>query len=638
MNTAQEQGVHARISSGPYRLLELFVERDEHASTCRVRVGWAGGDRYHDLPSYRNREHIALEVPQHTDLEVDIDGGVARFGYLSECEDILDRGIRYVNLNPDDAQWDTMPSWQDVYGGSGRSGAHFEPPARWMNDPNGLCRFQGRYHLFYQFNPYGWGWDCMHWGHAVSHDLVHWTHLPVALDPQEAFAKDPALTGGAFSGCAVTVDVEGNPCKGDDAYAIRFYLTRHVETRGHEESVEEYQTTCLSVDGVHMGIETPAVLRPDDTCGFDMRDPKVECALPETAVDSKRAYMVTATNIDEDRLPRGGEIGAAVDDTHGWFSVSPQGKPGEWGSGNTERVPAIVAFSAPLPLRRNTVWRYEGPVLADRGHAISRTFECPDVFALDGQVVAVGALMHYRDEYGRFQQVRWYAGQLQATDQGPRLSVESSGWCDFGSGYYATQSMCDDDGRRIVFGWYTDFPGARTERGCLANGAMSLPRELHMREGRLVSRPVREVYERLIAEELPVAREHNMLVARAPRQTYYADIRFDDDADFAVELVHGEVRDGVQTGVWLKREQGVTRLVTHGLQVDDVDFVTAVEQVRRVEVFMDRTIIEVFVNDGEDAGSMLFDPQQAEVRCALDARGDARFERVCALRGAWHEA
>lgn len=107
---------------------------------------------------------------------------------------------------------------------------HFTPEKNWHNDPNGLVYYDGEYHLFYQYNPKGKEWGFMHWGHAISTDLVHWEHLPIAIYPDENSEDKEYCT--AFSGSAI-VDEKNllGKQEGDLKTLVVFYTSQHCGQR-----------------------------------------------------------------------------------------------------------------------------------------------------------------------------------------------------------------------------------------------------------------------------------------------------------------------------------------------------------------------------------------------------------------------
>ena len=107
---------------------------------------------------------------------------------------------------------------------------HYSAPANWLNDPNGLVFYQGEYHLFYQYHPHSSVWGPMYWGHAVSPDLIHWQHLPIALYPDEY--------GMIFSGSAV-IDWQNTAGFGKEAMVVIFT---------HHQNGDQGQSLAYSTD------------------------------------------------------------------------------------------------------------------------------------------------------------------------------------------------------------------------------------------------------------------------------------------------------------------------------------------------------------------------------------------------------
>jgi len=107
---------------------------------------------------------------------------------------------------------------------------HFSPDKNWQNDPNGLVFYKGEYHMFYQYNPFGVEWGFMHWGHAVSTDLVHWEQLPIALFPDNDSKDKEICTEFSGSGLVDENNVTGLQA-GDEKTMLLFYTSQKCGQR-----------------------------------------------------------------------------------------------------------------------------------------------------------------------------------------------------------------------------------------------------------------------------------------------------------------------------------------------------------------------------------------------------------------------
>lgn len=318
---------------------------------------------------------------------------------------------------------------------------HFAAPTGWINDPNGLLFFEGRYHLFYQYNPFGNRWGPMHWGHATSTDLVTWEHLPVALAPSEEYDLDPE--GGCFSGSVV-----------EDHGVMSILYTGSVIRDGQ---LVQVQCLATSADGRRFDKyeHNPVIAAPPaGHSSSSFRDPKV-------FRHGGRWYMVVGSSID--------------------------------GRG------CALLYSA----EELTHWTYLG-VVASGTDDMGSMWECPDLFPVDDTWVLMFSPMgtgsvktiylvgeidfaecrftwHSRGQVDHG--IDFYAPQTYLAADGRRLLI---GWMN-------------------SWHWmpgFKDFGPPWITTWC---GSLSLPREVRLRDGeRLTFAPVHETHRLRTAEEEPI--------------------------------------------------------------------------------------------------------------------------------------
>lgn len=343
-----------KFNTGQYNALEVFLKAEE-GKKGRAVIYDGRGNVVKELEAGQYQYRLfKTDLQPETEYRMELENAAAAMGYLSECSDILERGVRFIEF-ADEKTYD-KGNLAEVYDTPIREQYHFGPYCNWINDPNGLCYYKGYYHMYYQANPFGQEWGHMYWGHAASKNLVHWVHLPYARVPQEEILNAPDKKGGAFSGCAVPLEEE-----------IVFYLTRHFgPPEDSEEETVQYQTMVTSEDSIHFGGERIIIEKPDKGFSYNFRDPKVIC-------ENGKWQMVLGTIVDG--------------------------------------IPSVVLYTSSDMEK----WEYEGVLLEECQKGVY-TIECPDLFFLDQKWVVTADLMYYTDPQGRKQPGRYYIGEKKGSE------------------------------------------------------------------------------------------------------------------------------------------------------------------------------------------------------------------------------
>jgi beta-fructofuranosidase len=334
--------------------------------------------------------------------------------------------LRPGNLFADDLQ-------QKLASDHLRPQCHLLPAKNWMNDPNGPIFWRGQYHMFFQYNPNSAVWGDMHWNHAVSDDMIHWRHLPIALAPTPGGDdSDGCFTGSAADdkGTAIVIYT-----------GVKSVSAERATLRDGHHNFRETQLLATGKDSQLLNWEKlskPVIEPPQDPNITGFRDPFL-FKVP-TAANSESSDAPWYCGVASGRAKKGGRVLLYESKNLRDWKYLHSLAEGQW-SGREQ----------PDPVSSGEMW------------------ECPDFFPLDKKWVLL---------YSTAGSVFWEVGDLDPKEL--VFHSQTRGILDHGA-YYAQKTQVDvkeNRTRRILWGWITE---KRPDAELLAAGwagCMSLPRIL----------------------------------------------------------------------------------------------------------------------------------------------------------------
>lgn len=463
-----------------------------------------------------------------------------------------------------------------LYGENYRPQFHFTPDRNWMNDPNGLVYFNGQYHLFYQYNPYANIWGHMSWGHAVSKDLIHWKQLPVALYEENGIM--------IFSGSAVA-DVNNTSGFGSkkDPPLVAIYT-------GSTDTLQTQNLAFSTDNGLQWKkYNANPVLNENKK---DFRDPNVFWYAPDKKWIMSLSYPVThqIAFYDSDNL-------------RDWKKLSVFGPAGD----------------------TTAVW------------------ECPDLMQVPvlGQPGAYKWVLLTSQNAG----MQYFVGEFDGKKFINENPINSILKPDFGTDYYAAIAYHSTPlGKPVSIGWVNNWNYANEIPTYPWKGATALPRILQLKKinnvWQLIQTPVAAVQN---LRKQPVVYVNKKISKSTEQLGFKGNVW---EAEFVMQpALNGE------TGIQLAVGNGLGLTISYNpfnkqVTIDRsntpdyfsaafADRPTSTATVRLINnelkwhIFFDKSIVEVFINNGEQVFTVQIFPTEENNAINLFSTGEgAVFKRI----------